>query len=185
MRNMLIVFFIICLFFLIIFLPFKTRFMAHVDVLNFKCFYVAKSWIVKFLCGMIVVDNGKIKMINEKTFLSGSYNKPFVKNMASELFSRLDIKKVEFFFTGGFKENSFSSAMMCGGVLSFIETLYGYLSLSFDNVKMYKDIKPTFEEDNLELTVDVVVSISLIKILKSLLQATSKTQKLREVENEG
>ena len=134
---------------------------------------------------MIVVDNGKINVTNEKTVLSGSYNKPFMRNLASELFRRLDVKKVEFFFTGGFKENSFSSAMMCGSVLSVVETLYGYLSLSFDNVKMYKDIKPTFDENNLELTADIVVSISLIKLLKSFLVAGSRTQKLKEMKYEG
>lgn len=166
-------------------MPFKTRFMGHFDVLGVKCYYVAKSWIIKLLCGKIVLENGEIKMTNEKTLFSSSYNNPFMKNLTKEIMDRLDVKKVELFFTGGFKENSFSSAIVCGSVLSVVETLYGYLSLSFDNVKMYKDIKPTFNYDNLELTVDVVVSISLIKILKSILNAGSKTQKLKEMKYEG
>ena len=159
--------------------------MGHVNILELKCYYVVKSWIVKLLCGKIMFENGEIKMTNEQTLLSGSYNKPFVKNLTGEIMDRLDVKKIELFFTGGFKENSFSSAIVCGGVLSVVETLYGYLSLSFDNVKMYKDIKPTFNEDNLELTADVVVSISLVQILKSLLSAGTKSQKLKEVNNEG
>ncbi len=159
--------------------------MGHFDVLNFKFYYVAKLWILKLICGKILIDNGEIKMTNEKTILSGSYNKPYIKSISKELMDRMDVKKVELFFTGGFKENSFSSAMVCGCVLSVVETLYGYLSLSFDNVKMYKDINPTFDENNLELTVDIVVSISLVQILKSLLSAGSRTQKLKEQNNEG
>ena len=70
-------------------------------------------------------------------------------------------------------------------ILSIVETLYGYLSLSFDNVKMYKDINPTFDENNLELTIDIVISISLIKLLKWFFAAGKRTKKLKEIKNEG
>ena len=85
MRTLLIVFFVICLFFLIAFMPFKTRFMGHVNILELKCYYVVKSWIVKLLCGKIMFENGEIKMTNEQTLLSGSYNKPFVKKRNKNL----------------------------------------------------------------------------------------------------
>ena len=185
MRNLLIVFLIICIIFLIIFFPFKTRVMGHVNLLEMKCYYSVKSWIIKLLCGKIIVDNGKIKMTNDDTILTGDVDKLFVKKMVGEIMSKLDIKKIEIFFTGGFKENSFSSAIICGSILSIVETLYGNLSLSFDNIKMYKDIKPTFDEDNLELTIDIVVSMSLIKILNCFLKVGKKTKKLKEINNEG
>lgn len=124
-------------------------------------------------------------MINDDTLLTGDVDKMFIKKMAGEIIARLDVKKIEIFFTGGFKENSFSSAIICGSILSIVETLYGGLSLSFDNIKMYKDIKPTFDEDNLELTIDLVVSISLIKILNCFFRASKKTKKLKEMKNEG
>lgn len=184
MRNVLIVFFIIALIFLIMITPFKTRFMGHLNMIELKCFYSLKVWFVKILSGMIISENGKIEMKNEETFLTGSYNEDFVKQLTKGILKEIDVKKVELFFIGGFKENSFSSAIMCGSVLSVIESLYGYLSLKFDNVKMYKDVKPTFDEDNLELTMDIVVSVSLFTLLKVLLTTTKKLTKLKEINNE-
>lgn len=185
MRNLLIVFFVISLILLILVFPFKTRLMGHINLLEMKCYYSAKSWIVRLLSGMIFVKNGKVEMINNDTFLTGSYNNDFVKQLSKEILEKLNIKKIEIFFTGGFKENSFSSAIMCGSVLSLVETIYGYMSLKYDDVKMYKDISPTFEEDNLELTIDLVVSISLIKLVQCLFLAGKKYKKLKEIKNEG
>lgn len=185
MRNLLIVFFVLCLIVLIVLFPFKTRIMGHINLLEQKCYYSVKSWMIKLLCGQIYVDNGKLQMNNLDTFLTGDIDKVFIKKISAEIIESLDIKKVEIFFTGGFKENSFSSAILCGMVLSVVETLYGYLSLSFDDVKMYKDITPTFDESNLELTLDIVVSISLIKLIQCFFKASNKVKKIKEAKNEG
>ena len=124
-------------------------------------------------------------MSNEKTLLSETYNNKFVKTMIGEVLARIDVKKFELFFTGGFTENSFSSAILCGTIDSVIESLYGYLSLTFDDVKLYKDIKPTFEENNLELTFDIVISISLLKLVMAIFTADKKVKKLKGMCNEG
>ena len=184
MRNLLIVFFVICFLFLIVIFPFKTRLMGHLNLIDLKCYYSLKSWILKLLCGRIELENGKIIMINEETFFSKSYDSNFVKLFGKEILQEIDIKKLEVFFSGGFKDDSFSSAIMCGSVISFVESLFGFLSLKFDDVKMYKDIRPTFDENNLELTLDIVVSISLWRIVKSLLIAGNKLKRLKELKNE-
>lgn len=184
MRNLLIVFFSLSLVMLVLVFPFKTRVMGHVNLLELKCYYSVKSWIIKLLCGKIEVENGALEMTNEETLLSGSYDNDFMKKVFGELITRLDVKKVEIFFTGGFKENSYASAIMCGTIVSLVESLYGYLSLKYENVKMYKDINPTFDENNLELTLDLVVSFSIVGIVKSLLTAGKKTKNLKEIENE-
>ena len=185
MRNLLIVFFVICFLFLIIIFPFKTRLMGHLNLIDLKCYYSLKTWILKILCGKIELENGKIKMENDETLFSKTYNNDYVKLVWKELLSEIDVKKLEVFFSGGFKENSFSSAIMCGSVVSLVETIFGALSLRYDNVKMYKDIKPTFDENNLELTLDLVVSISLWRIVWCLLSAGKKLNKLKEIKSEG
>ena len=65
-------------------------------------------------------------------------------------------------------ENSFSSAMICGSMSSLIQSIYSYLSQKYYSVKLYEDIDAKFGEDSLEVTLDIVVSISLILILKIL-----------------
>ena len=185
MRNLLIVFFVLGLIVLIVLFPFKTRLMSHINLLEKKCYYSVKSWMIKLFCGKICIVDGKLQMNNLDTFLTGNIDKDFIKQMSAEILSKLDVKKVEIFFTGGFKDSSFSSAMLCGLILSAVETLYGYLSLSFDNVRMYKDINPTFNEDNLELTFDVVVSISLMQLVRCFFNASARVKEVKEVKNEG
>lgn len=184
MRNLLIVFFVICFMMMVVFFPFKTRLMGHLNLIDLKCFYSLKTWIIKILSGWIVFENGKIEMFNEETILTKSYNNKYMKLVGKEILSSVDIKKLEVFFVGGFKDNSFSSAMMCGAVMSAVETIFAYLSLSFDNVKMYKDIKPTFDENNLELTMDIVVSVSLWKMFLCFLSAGKNLNNLKELKSE-
>ena len=184
MRNLLIVFFIIVFLMMVVFFPFKTRLMGHLNLIDLKCFYSLKAWIFKLFAGKIVFKNGKIDMENEETLLSKTYNNDYFKIVGKELFSELDVKKLEVFFVGGLKNDSFSSAIMCGFVISLVETIFGVLSLKFDDVKMFKDIQPTFDENNLEFTMDIVVSISLWRVVKCFLNAEKKNKKLKECKNE-
>ena len=177
MQNVLIVFFIASFVLMILVFPFKTRIMAHINFLEYKCFYSAKIWIIKILCGKASIENEEVKIENENTIFSGKYDKNF-KTTAFEILKRINVKKVELFFTGGFSENSFSSAIMCGSVLSFVETLYAHLSMTYDDVKMYKDIEPTFKEDNLELTLDFVASISVIQLIVAVIKAKKQLKNL-------
>lgn len=185
MRNLLIVFFIICFILMIFAFPFKTRIMGHINLLEMKCYYSVKAWLLKLLCGKIIVENSKVKMTNENTLFSNSYNEEFMKLLTKEILSKINVKKVEIFFTGGFKENSFSSAIICGTILMIVQTFFGYLSLTEENVKIYEDINPTFNENNLELTVDIVVSISIFGLIKCIFRADKRNKKLKELKNEG
>lgn len=184
MRNLLIVFFVICFLMMVVFFPFKTRLMGHLNLIDLKCFYSLKAWVIKLLSGKIVFENGKFDMFNEETILSKSYNSEYTKLVGKEILSSLDIKKLELFFVGGIKENSFSSAMICGSVISLVETIFAYFSLKYDDAKMYKDIKPTFYENNLEFTMDIVVSISLWKMARCFLLAGNNLKKLKELKSE-
>ena len=179
MQKILIVFFIGFLFLSILVFPFKIRFMGHANLLELKCFYSVKIWLFKILCGKAVWEDGQLKVSNDNSIFDGAYDKK-VKILVGELVKKINIKKVELFFTGGFSENSFSSAIVCGSVLSLVETVYGYLSLIYEDVKMYKDIEPTFDNDNLELTVDLVASISIFQILIANIKAFKQLKKIKE-----
>ncbi len=184
MTSVLIVFFVVLLLFFIIIFPFKIRLMGHFNLFELKGYYCFKVLFLKFLNGRITMQNGELKMENSVNLFDGYYNGKFVKNLSKEIFLRTDVKKVEMFFTGGISDNSFSSAIICGSVSSVVETIYSYLSQKYDNVKLYEDVSPTFNENNLELTFDVVVSISLLAIALSIIIATFKSIK-KESKNEG
>ena len=184
MKSMLIVFFIALLLLLIIMFPFKIRAMGHFNLLSLKGYYTLKIWRLKILCGKIERDDsGELKVTNANNILKGDFNNPFVKKLSKEILDRIDVKKIEIFFTGGFINDSYSSAIMCGTISSVIKSLYGYLSLMYEDVELYEDVNPTYNESNLELTVSGIVCVSLFKLFVGVISANIKTKK--ELKNEG
>ena len=185
MKSVLIVFFVISLLLLILVHPFKIRFMLHFNLFDFKGFYSVKIFGIRLLTGMVYRKDGKIVVQNSADIFSGNMSKPFVKHFISELIKRLNINKVEIFFVGGVKNNSFSSAMICGGVSSLVQTLYSVLSQKYDKVRLYHDVSASYAKDKLELTFDIVTSISLLSIIISIIRANFANNKVKEANNEG
>lgn len=185
MRNLLIVFFVVILILLIILFPFKSRLMSHINLIEMKGYYSFKVWRLKLLCGMIFLNSsGELEMTNANNILKGKYNKDFIKAVSKEILSRIDIDKIELFFSGGFVDDSFMSAIMCGTVSSFVQTIYSILTQKYENVRLFEDIKPTYNESNFELTFDIVVKISIFQICLAILKAKKIKNKL-EKEYEG
>ena len=180
MREVLIVFFIVVIVIMAMAFPFKTRILTHINFLKTKGYYNLKVMRIKLLTGRFFIDESDGFMIeNSVDILSENYNKPFVKSLIKELLARLDVKKVEAYYTGGFKEDSYLSALIGGAVSSVLKTVYSYFSERYENVKLYEDVDVTFFYNNLEFTFDIVVSISLFEILKSIIKA-NKQIKIKE-----
>ena len=104
-----------------------------------------------------------------------------MKRFALNVLKNLEVKKVELFFKGGIKKDSFSSAMLCGGVKSLVKIIYANLSQKFENVRLFEDISPVFSEDSFELTFDFVAAFSILQIICSLIIA--KVEQVREVKS--
>lgn len=184
MREVLIVFFILTLIIMAMAFPFKTRILMHMNFLNTKGYYNLKVMRLKLLTGRFYIDSDDGFVVeNSIDLISSNYNKPFVKELTKQMIARLDVKKVEMYFTGGLKNDSYLSAVLCGTISSLINAGYSYISEKYENVKLYEDVEVTFFEDNLEMTFDIVISISLFSILKSILKA-NKIVKVKEDLNE-
>lgn len=177
MKELLIVFFIFTVIIMAMAFPFKTRMMFHSNLLNAKGFYSFKIMKIRLLTGRFYIDDGDgFTIENSADIFSKNINKPFVKNLIKEMSKKIDIKKVELFFTGGFKEDSYSSAIMCGVVSSAVQTIYSMIYEKFEDVKLYEDVNVTFDSDNIDLTFDIVIKISLMAILKSIFKANKLTK---------
>ena len=184
MKSLLIVFFIVVFLMMIIFFPFKARVAMHINLLEYKAFYCFKIWRMKFLCGMAEIESGSFVVQNANNMFAKEIDKDFAKAMIKEMLARLNIKKMEIFFTGGFEENSYASALVCGSVTSIVRLAYSVLSQQYEDVRLYEDIVPTFSESNLELTFDLVVSLSLFQLMMSLLKSKIKINKLEKLKDE-
>ena len=182
MKNLLIVFFIFFFVISIIVFPFKVRVLGHFNLIKLLGFYSMKVFFIRFLTGRIRYENNEFKIENSVNIIKEEFNEEYTKKFIIELLSKMDIKKIEIYFTGGIIDNSFSSAILCGSVSSLVQSLYSYLSQKYYKVKLYEDIDPTFNQNNLELTFDAVVSISLISIVISVFSSLKKYKK--ELKNE-
>ena len=131
------------------------------------------------------MQNKKLYVSNLADAITSSYSSPFMKSFAKRLLTKIDVKKMELYFTGGFAENSFTSAIVCGSVSSAVQTFYSFLSQRYENVKLYEDVKPTFGKDNLELTFDIVICISFVQIIAAVFGSAIEVNKKRRVINEG
>lgn len=128
-------------------------------------------------------QNGGFEIKNANNVLKGDFSNPFVKKLTKEVLDKIDVNKIEIFFTGGFVEDSFSSAIMCGVISSVVKSLYGYLSLKYEDVGLYEDINPTYNESNLELSLSGSISVSLIKLFLAIAGANKRLK--GEMINEG
>ena len=163
MTSMLIVFFV-WLIFCIIFFPFKSRFMAHFDLMELKLFYSAKIWRIKILCGETYYCNLKININNSKNIFKRSYKKKNFKTFTKNIIRKIRFTKFETYFTGGNKTDALFSAMICGSASTIIESFYAFLFTKYDGIELYKDIDPTFTENAFKLTLDSVFQISIFQI---------------------
>ena len=174
MQNILIVFFIVCFFVMIMVFPFKIRFMGHFNFINLIGFYSLKILKVKLINGKISYDKGKIIVQNSVNILQDKFNNDYSQILAKELMSKIDISKVEIYFSGGISDNSFSSAIICGSVSSIIQSIYSFLSQKYYGVKLYEDVDAMFGKDKLEVTFDFVINISFISIIISVISSLKK-----------
>lgn len=169
---MLIVFFVVILISLIIIMPFKSRVMGHFNLIEKKGFYSFKVWRIKVLCGKIYTgSDGKIKIEYTQNAIKDRYKDEFSRKLFLKIMSEIDVKKVEIYVTSGFKNNSFSSAMISSIFNISVKMIYSYLSQKYDLVDLYNDIEPSFSQNKFELTFDFVCDISILGIIKSLIKA--------------
>lgn len=183
MKNILIVFFIVFFIISILVFPFKIRVMGHINLIELVGVYSIKIMILKILTGRIRYNDGDFHVENIANVLENDTDGEYSKFLTIQILKKVDVKKVELYFKAGFLDDSYSSAMVCGGVSSIVQTIYSILSQRYYNVKLFEDIDPTFSQDNFELTFDAVVSISLISLVYSLIY--SGILKKKEKKNEG
>ena len=181
MKNILIVFFIVLFIISVLVFPFKIRAMGHFNLVKLVGVYSLKIMFLKILTGRVKFENEELQVENLANILENEKNADFSKQLMINICKRIDIKKIELYFKAGFCDDSFSSAIVCGGVSSFIKTVYSVLTQKYYNVKLYEDIDPTFSQDNLELTFDAVISISFISLIVSLISSAIKN---KEIKNE-
>ena len=168
---------------MILVFPFKTRLMGHFNLVEMIGFYSIKVMKIKLVYGKISFNDGEIVVQNSVNIINKKLNKNFLKQLYIKILRRIEVEKVEIFFTGGIAENSFSSAMICGGVSSLTKSVYSYLSQKYFGVKLYEDIDTNFNKNGMELTFDIVISISFLSLIIAMIDALKMVKETKNERN--
>ncbi len=177
MKELLIVFLILILLIMAIAFPFKTRFMIHINLFDTQGYYNIKVIKIKLLTGRFYIDDKEgFSVENSANLMEGKFKSDFAKELSKEFIKTLDVKQVKMFFTGGLKNDAYASAMIVGTACSVVRSFYAYLSEMYEDVKLYEDVDVTFDDNNLEMTLDIVISISLFSIIKSIIKANKNVK---------
>lgn len=180
-----IVFFILCLSFLIFLisllnLKFKVLFLVASE--NRSVYYTLNHRFFNLMQGKILVlSNNEISFIVKKSvLLSKSTSQQFSKSFALELLSRIRLKRVDVYIDTGFLSDAYISAIVAGGMTGLAGVVKSFLSQSQVETKTH--ITHEFETKNYSLAVDLNIKISTFKIIISILSAHRKVVKINKGE---
>lgn len=150
-----------------------------------KGLYSGKVAGIKLIEGMIFESSdGKIEIKNSANLVSKNVNNKFAKEFAVQILKQIYINNCELFVVSGFVEDSYFSAILSGMISAFVESVYSFLSWKYSGLNLLFDIKPVFDENNFELSLKFIASISVAKTLFAFLKTIFTLKKFKEVENE-
>ena len=137
---------------------------------------------IKIVNGKIEFVNGDLVVNNSVNLINIKFEKNFSKKVFKQLTDKIEIKKLEIYFSGGVADNSFASAMICGSINSLIKSVFGVLSQKYYSIKLYEDVDARFANNDFEITFDFVASVTILSLIVSIIKALGEK---KEVESEG
>ena len=172
MREMLLEIFVLLFVVALILYPFKIKAVMHVNVFEDLAFLAVKVFDFKLFCARFTITKeGKLDIDKFKKKKKKKKDPLLLYSYFTCLAKLLNIKKFELYFTSGFKNNAYHSAMLCGYVNVFSSIVCGLLLNKYKHIKIYSDIGADFENNRLELSGMVVVCFSLLDMLISVICA--------------
>ncbi|MCL2540581.1 MAG: hypothetical protein FWE53_04115 [Firmicutes bacterium] len=96
--------------------------------------------------------------------------------LVSELFKQIRISKAVVFSTAGIRNSAHDTALLCGYLISVINTALAVLMNSKTTHAVSKT-EPVFNKDELTFAFDVKLSTNILRLLAAVLTAKVKSQK--------
>ncbi len=172
MKATLLIVFIVLFVVLLLVYPFKIKGAFHFNAIEDVGFVVLKVFVIKLVCmrfrfnnkgGLELKKYKKKKKKKKPVTLLGSYFMSLAK--------KLDVKKIQFFFSSGVPDNAYLVCMVNGAVETISASMFAVLLNKYKHLKIFSDVDPVFNENKLEVTASVVVSFCLLDMLLSVIHA--------------
>ncbi len=172
MKAGLVAFLVGLLLFLLLAYPFKINFKLHINFINLKSFYSLKVLFIKLLCGTTYIEQNNLIIQNTHNLVYNS-SKDAQKQMRemTNIAKKIEISKVQIFFTGGIEDNAYQTAMICGYMYAISSALISYIITTNPYVDIFQDIDPVYNKNALDLTAKCILKISILDILIALLES--------------
>lgn len=172
MKSYILVFAIIMLIFLVLIYPFRIRISLHLDFFRLVGFVSVKAYFLKLFSGKLIVDDqNKIKLVQEKKKNKKSKPTYLLNIYFTSLLKRLTVKDFEWYFSCGSDTDANFVSLICGYVLAFDAVFSGILLNRYKHVEIFNDVDPSFEKDSLEISTKIIVCFSIFDVLWSLFVA--------------
>lgn len=183
MKTCLIVFFTIILIILLITYPLKIVVKFHINVLTQRAFYSIKFIFVKLLCGTAYIQNKRLIIQNSHNLIYNTQNKEFQTQLLKCILPKIDITKLQIYFSGGIANNAYQTAMICGYMYSITSAIFSYFITKNNFINVFQDIDPQYGKDCLDITTKAIVQFSLLDVIIAMLGATKKYKEILYEQN--
>lgn len=171
MKETLMIVVLICIALIIVSYPFKIRGAFHVNVLKDVGFIVIKLFWFKLFCARFKISSDGKLLVEEIKKRKRKPNKMLLMYYFSCLIKKIDVKKIELYFTGGSDSDAHYVSMLCGCISSISAAVFSVLINKYRKIKIYNNIEPNFSDNKLETTMAFAVRFSLLNVMSSLLCA--------------
>ena len=144
----------------------------HFNVLKNKGYYLLKIAFVNLLCGRVRFNDGALEFENNNDLLfSKKENEKYLNIVFKNILKKIDVKECEVFCDYGNTSNACNTALICGGLYSFVSCLFAKLKTKFQKMYQFLDVKPNYNKDIIETTVNIEVTITIFQTVISLIKS--------------
>ena len=160
---LLIISFLLLIFLLFLFIPFNVVCKFYVDAFKKFGAYSIKIALINILCGKFEIKQDKLHILNltNKMPKSSKFGDLFGRKIAEQV---QDIS-CELFFAFGKKNDAFWAAMMCATTNCAVNAIFSVLSAKKEQFNGVVLTIPSTNLDQLSLTAQVVIKMSLIDVV--------------------
>lgn len=180
MKAIIIIVLVILVLFLILIYPLRLRVQGHINVLSNICIYSIKVMFISIVVGRckLSLTNG-IDIENMVNRMPKDIKHPhLVEIFNSQLIKRVNITKLDIYFTFGSSTNAYTTAMVCGAMQSISSSLISFILNKNKYANIFQDITPSYTEDECEISTQVRLQLTLLDIIKSFITAKKEYKKL-------
>ena len=174
MKTTLIIILLFLLILMVVNYPLKIKWSFHFNVLKNIGFIVFKVFFIRLLSERVKI-NKEFEFVAEKE-KGEKKSSLFFKNYMLSLAKKVNVKNIDIICDLG-ADDAYFISVISGSALTFISSVIAFILNKYEDVKIYYDLLPNYNEYQFELTGKIIVSFTIVDVFKSLIEAFKLTKR--------